>query len=288
MCLDCKKGDDVDPTRRSILIGVPSVVIGAAAGARILGQQPPRRSLDDPRVIHSLIRFKSGADDVEGFLARPAAPGRHRAVVVTHGNAGLPEDIRNTAAQLARAGFVALAVNPTSRYPDMSTFPRESLKTNEFGVVMMDDIAAGIAHLRTLAFVKPGGVGMVGFCGGGIISVLFAALSREVDAVVAFYAAPFVGPENNTLADPRPHMLWFVRWVTAPIQAHFGTNDPYIPTAQAKRFEQEVHKHNPRGEVYFYEGAAHGFANYTNDTYDAAAARSAEGRMLKFLEENLK
>jgi len=153
---------------------------------------------------------------------------------------------------------------------------------------MMQDIQAGIEYLNTLSFVKAGGIGLVGFCGGGIIAILMSALVRRIDATVAFYAAPFVNPENNTLSDPRPHMLSFVQWVKAPIQAHFGTNDDYIPTADAKLFEREVAAHNQPGEVYFYEGAAHGFANYTNDTYLPATSVLAENRMLKFFKKHLK
>jgi carboxymethylenebutenolidase len=287
MCLECYKDNNANVTCRSLLVSVPSAIIGAAASESLLAQQS-NNALNDPKIVQTLIKFNNGAESIEGYLARPAAAGRRRAIVVTHGNAALPEDIRNTAAQLAQAGFVALAVNPTTRYPDMSKFPREALRTNEFGVVMMQDIKAGVAHLKTLPFVKAGGVGMVGFCGGGIISILFAVLSREVDAVVAFYAAPFVSPENNSLTDPRPHLLSFVQWVKAPIQAHFGTNDPYIPIADAKKFEQEIQKHNAQGEVYFYQGAAHGFANYTNGTYNPTASKEAESRMQRFFKQHLK
>ncbi len=238
MCLDCDERSNSKITRRIFLTGASAVIAGIATGGNILAQQALKKALDDPKISHKTITFRSGADTIEGFLARPKAAGRYKAIIVTHGNADLPEDIRNTAAQLAQEGFVALAVNPTSRYPDMSKFPRELLRTNKFGVLMMEDIRAGIDYLKTLSFVKVGGVGMVGFCGGGIVSVMFAALSREVESVVVFYAAPFVNAANNTLDDPRPHMLSFVQWVEAPIQAHFGTNDPYLPTADAKRFEE--------------------------------------------------
>lgn len=286
MCLDCKETEGV--TRRTFLVSAGVAIAGLAAGEKTAGQQPAEKALDDPKISYNFVTFKNGADNIEGFLARPKAKGHYKAVIVTHGNAALPEDVRNTAAQLAQAGFIALAVNPTSCYPDMSKFPREILRTNQFGVLMMQDIQAGINYLKTLPFVKSSGVGIVGFCGGGIISIMFAALSRDVEAVVALYAAPFVRAEQNTLTDPRPHMLWFVQWVKAPIQAHFGTKDPFVPLADAKQFEQEIQKHNPRGEVYFYEGAAHGFANYTNDTYDASAAKLAESRMLKFFKNHLR
>ena len=219
----CLEGCESKTTRREFLASTGATLGGVVLGDKISGQETAKKALDGPNVSHESVNFYNEEAKIEGFLARPKKAGRFRAVIVTHGNAGLPEDVRNTAAQLAQAGFFALAVNPTSRYPDMSKSPRESLRTNEFGAEMMRDIRAGVKYLKTQSSVKAGGVGIVGYCGGGIVSLMMAALSREIDAVVALYAAPFVSAEQNSLADSRPHMISFVEWVKAPVQAHFGT-----------------------------------------------------------------
>jgi carboxymethylenebutenolidase len=195
----------------------------------------------------------------------------------------LPEDIRNTAAQAAQAGLVGLAVSCTSREPDPSQIPKDFLRSNSFGERYMVDTQAGIDYLKTQPFVKPGGVGMIGFCGGGIVSLIFSTISEEVETVVAFYAAPFVAPEHNLPSDPRPHLISFVEKFNVPIQCHYGTQDDYIPLEEVEQFQQEIKRHHAPVELFIYEGAAHGFANYTDSTYNPEAAQLAEKRMIEFL-----
>ena len=116
MCIDCGN-ESVD--RRSFLAGVASASAGVAFGCQ--GERPKpeasearapdskptgqklseARALDDPTIQHEMVSFRSGEDTVQGYLARPKAAGQCLAVVVLHGNFGVAEAQRNTAAQLA-------------------------------------------------------------------------------------------------------------------------------------------------------------------------------------------
>jgi carboxymethylenebutenolidase len=285
MCFDC---DKETITRRSFLTSAAVALTATAVEAGTREQRKFKKALNDPDILHGAATFQNGPDTIQGYLARPRTAGRYRAVVILHGNAGLPEDIRNTAAQVAQAGFVGLAISCTSREPDPSKIPRDFLRSNSFGQRYMQDTQAGIAYLKTQPFVRPGGVGMVGFCGGGIVSLMFSTASKDVGAVVALYAAPFVAPENNLPSDPRPHLISFVAKFNVPIQCHYGTRDDYIPLAEVRQFQQEIEKQRAPVELFLYEGAAHGFANYTDSTYNSEAAHLAESRMLAFLRKHLR
>src|SRR5262245_17819706 len=123
MCTTENCNEEVDIERRSFLTGATIAAIGAALGAKSFAQQqqqPPTGALTDPDLIQNEVSFKSGPDEIGGYLARPRKKGRYRAVVVLHGNLFLPEDHRYTAAQLAQAGFVGLAVRRFSRTPDLT------------------------------------------------------------------------------------------------------------------------------------------------------------------------
>jgi carboxymethylenebutenolidase len=277
MCFDCDKEK---------ITNTPAFAEGGVE-SKAKRQQEPKKALDDPNVIHEAVTFKNDAEAIDGYLARPKATEQYRAVVILHGNAGLPEDIRNTAAQVAQAGFVGLAVSCTSREPDPAQIPRDFLRSNSFGERYMRDTQAGIDYLKTQPFVKPGGVGMVGFCGGGIVSLIFSTVSPDVETVVALYAAPFVAPENNLPSDPRPHLISFVEKFTVPIQCHYGTQDEYIPLEEVEKFQQVIERHQAPVELFIYEGVAHGFANYTDSAYSPTAAQLTEGRMLEFLRRHL-
>ena len=98
--------------RRSFLSGATAAVVGVTLGSEVLAlqRQPPSNALNDPTVIQDFVSFKSGTDMIQGYLARPSKAGQFRAVLVLHGNLHLPEDHRYTAAQLAQAGFIGLAI----------------------------------------------------------------------------------------------------------------------------------------------------------------------------------
>src|SRR5688572_16190967 len=177
--------------RRTFLTGATAAVVGvtlASEGFAQPQQQPPTNALNDPNVIQSMVSFKSGPDVIEGYLARPRKAGRYRAVLVLHGNLHLPEDHRYTAAQLAQGGFVSVAVRRFSRTPDLTMAElnrsdREDRRYlgNTFTQVELRDAQAAINYLKSLSYVKPKGVGMVGFCGGGYQSVLLSTQSKDID-----------------------------------------------------------------------------------------------------------
>jgi hypothetical protein len=63
------------------------------------------------RVETSSVTYKSGAEQVQGYLATPAAGGPFPALVVIHEWWGLNTQIKGMAEKLAREGYVALAVD---------------------------------------------------------------------------------------------------------------------------------------------------------------------------------
>ena len=68
-----------------------------------LGDEPKiTKALDDPNVIHKLVTFQSGSDEIDGYLARPRTLGRYPIVLVITGSSISEEYIKNTTAMLAQ------------------------------------------------------------------------------------------------------------------------------------------------------------------------------------------
>ena len=67
-----------------------------------LGARPPRTET---------VSFQNGADEISGFLALPAFPGRHQAVSAIHEWWGLTAWVKEQATNLAVNGYVVLAVD---------------------------------------------------------------------------------------------------------------------------------------------------------------------------------
>ncbi|HEY5884919.1 MAG TPA: dienelactone hydrolase family protein [Pyrinomonadaceae bacterium] len=284
--------------RRTFLTGATAAVVGvtlASEGFAQTQQQPPTNALNDTNTIQGMVSFKSGADVIQGYLARPRKAGQLRAVVVLHGSLHLPEDHRYTAAQLAQGGFVSLAIKRFSRTPELTM--EELIRSdrgdrrylsNTSNQIELQDAQAAINYLKSLSYVKRKGVGLVGFCGGGCQSVLLSTQSKDVSAVVAFYAPPVLLEQYQHPNDRRPDLMEVVGQISVPIQGHYGTADAAVPVEDVRRFEQALRKQKTPVEFYYYDGANHAFCDYTRRSYNAEAARLAKGRMLEFLKRQLK
>jgi Dienelactone hydrolase family len=178
VCLNDSCDNDLK-SRRSFLIGATATV----AGIRVLNSQngsaqttqPATRVLDNPGIVHGKVIFKHGGKDtIDGYIARPKADGIYPAVLVIAGNRITEEYIQNTCAALALAGFVGQAPNIFHTLPDSARTPEEMRKASadHTDLDVLEDIQAGADYLRSQTFVKPTGMGILGFCYGGRMAML--------------------------------------------------------------------------------------------------------------------
>jgi carboxymethylenebutenolidase len=283
--------------RRSFLKGAAIVIAGVALGSEAVGQQQKlseTRALDDPKITHGKIAFKSDTETIDGYLARPKKKGRYPAVIVVPGNRIEEPYIPETAAMLAQGGFVGLAVNiyhlmPVSATPQTS--PTSASPQEQLNIVAnrmpdeltMQDIQAGLDYLKLQPFVKRKRMGIMGFCSGGRYALMFTAQSKEVAAAVSFYGTLILPPIFNRKRTP----FDVIKQIRVPVQGHYGTQDTNAPLADAKRFEKELRAQNTPVEIFTYE-TGHGFFAYNRDeAYQPEAARLAKERMLTFFRRYL-
>jgi dienelactone hydrolase len=84
---------------------------------------------------------------------------------------------------------------------------------------------------------------------------LLATISKDIKAVVAFYAPPVFLPPRVSATDPRPNLVDVVGKIKVPIQCHFGKQDKIIPNEDVTKFEQELRAQKVKADFYTYEGA---------------------------------
>jgi carboxymethylenebutenolidase len=284
-----------DHTRRCFVCEVTAAAVGASViGPDALSQQTAAKAADDlremmndPQITHTEVGFKGGADEIQGFLARPKTAGPHRAVVIPISDQFRITDIqRIAAARLAREGYVALAINLFSRHPNVKSFPEaiQILIEKMPDSLILDDVMAGIDYLRRLPFVKKGKVGVVGFCNGGRHALLLAARQpKDVAAVVSFCGVLTLPPEFKS----ESHPMDVVKQIKAPVLGHYATRDDVIPVAQARQFWEALRAQGAPAEIHFYE-ADHGFDYYGLPPYDPENSKSAWQRTFSFFKRHLK
>ena len=113
---------------------------------------------NDPAVTTSRVTYPSAAGNVIAYLARPKAAGPFPAVVVIHENRGLNDHIRDVARRLAKANFVALAPDLTSRAgstemldPDMARMYLSNAEPAD----LVADLSAGVDFALSQPGIRP-------------------------------------------------------------------------------------------------------------------------------------
>lgn len=143
-----------------------------------------------------------GADDVPAVIAIPES-GSGPAVIVIQEWWGLVPHINDVVGRLARAGFVAMAVDHyrgvATTEPDEAQKLMMGLNIEQVGA----DLAAAAADLVARPEVTGDSVGVVGFCMGGGLALLAPTVAPEVCCTVAFYPAmpwPHYAPDWSRYA----------------------------------------------------------------------------------------
>ncbi|HTU64971.1 MAG TPA: dienelactone hydrolase family protein [Steroidobacteraceae bacterium] len=273
--------------RRSFLTRSLAVAAAALIGARARAAQ---RHIEGDEVT-----FPSSVGPVRGYVAKPSRRGIHPGVVLLHGEFGLPQTHRETADELAHAGFVALAVQRFSRVPGMTWQDLQAddrgagrFRAGAFAREELDESRGAVDWLGASADVDADRLGAVGFCGGGIRAIRLAGEDPRVRGVVAFYPPPRIPPEYKNRDDPAPDLLELPTVAKCPLQIHFGTDDYIVKREDVDAFASLYRASGTRADAFEYAGAGHAFYDRTDaSAYRASAASAARRRYLQFLRKSI-
>jgi carboxymethylenebutenolidase len=155
-----------DLTRRAIALALAG---GYAVAAYSADAEPI--TTDTQGLVTETVEIQTADRKIPGFLARPAAKGRHPVVFVNSEIFGVHEWVKDICRRLAKAGYVALA-------PDLFVRAGDPSKTSDFKVVMdivkvtpgdqvTSDTAASLKYLAAQPFTNMKKLGVTGFCWGG-------------------------------------------------------------------------------------------------------------------------
>jgi carboxymethylenebutenolidase len=235
------------------------------------------------------VRIPVDRATMPGYLARPAAGGRHPAVLVWMEIFGINSHIRDVTERVAREGYVALAPNFFHR-----TAPDIEVGYDEAGMAaglaelhklradqMIADARAALAFLRARPDVRGDRIGAMGFCIGGHMTYLTAA-ETDVAAAASFYGGGIAAPEGFG-GGPSP--IQRSAKIRGRILCLFGGKDALIPQPQVDAIRQALADAGTRHEVVVYPDADHGFFCDQRATHHEAAAKDAWERVKRLFAE---
>jgi carboxymethylenebutenolidase len=205
------------------------------------------------------------------------------------------ESHRQMARRLAAEGYAVLMPNPfyRSRRPPVFDFPRkmgeprtmqrfEELVTPLTHEAQMRDVAAYVDLLAAQSVVRPGLVGVVGYCFSGALSLRSAAARPEKVAA----AASFHGGGLYKANDPgSPHLV--LPQVKAQLYFGHAEGDKSMTAEDIAHFERALHDWDGDYESETYTGASHGWTVPDNPVFNPPQADRAFAKLTELFAETL-
>lgn len=222
--------------------------------------------------------------------------GKYPTIIIGHGFTGTYRDNAHYAEYLAANGIVAYVFD----FVGGSNSTQSDGDTRDMSVLTeVEDMKAVLEHFKTLDFVDPEHIFLMGESQGGFVAALTAAQKKdEIKGLIMLYPA-FIIPDDAkaTYASPSniPNdiSLWGVHvsakyytdlWdmdvykeiglFTGDVLIFHGTQDNLVNLSYSER-AVEVYQ---RAELVVYEGAGHGF-------YGSPAQQASE-KMVEFINKN--
>lgn len=232
------------------------------------------------------IEYKQGKTVLQGFLAYDdAVKDKRPGVLVIHEWWGHNEHARNQATRLAKAGYVAFAVDMfgkgkvTTHPKDAQAFMAEASKDEK---VLVARFNAALELLKKQAQVDKKKIGVIGYCFGGGVALKMARAGADLVAVGTFHAG--LQPPAKPAAKGK---------VKAKLLVQTGEADPMVPKEAVAALEKEMTDAGASIKVIGYPGAKHGFTNPDADkagveglAYHADADKKSWDALVAFFKES--
>jgi carboxymethylenebutenolidase len=225
------------------------------------------------------VEFRSNGSMASGHLVTPPK-GSGPGVLVIQEWWGLDSGIKEMANRLGQAGFVALA--PDLYHGELAAHDEMDKASHLMQTLPPDraarDMSGAIDYLASHPAVTSKGIGVVGFCMGGMLSFIIAANRPDkVKAVVPFYGFPQGASEPD----------WSK--LTAAISGHMAEHDSFFSPEAARALEAKLRAMGKNVTLTVHAGTGHAFMGPHNalGTFNAEVAGKVWPQAVAFLKENL-
>ena len=226
------------------------------------------------------IEFRSNGSVASGYLVKPSV-GSGPGVLVIQEWWGLDSGIKEMADRLGAAGFVALA--PDLYHGELAGHDEMDKAAHLMQSLTPEraarDMSGAVDYLSSHSAATSDGIGVVGFCMGGMLSFIIAANRPDkVKAVVPFYGFP--------QGDMEPD--WSK--LTASISGHMAEHDDFFAPAAARALEAKLRGMGKNVTLTVHPGTGHAFMGPHNalGTLNATLAAQIWPEVVSFLHETVR
>jgi carboxymethylenebutenolidase len=225
------------------------------------------------------IEFASNGTTASGYLVKPAS-GSGPGVLVIQEWWGLDSGIKEWANRLGAGGFVALA--PDLYHGELAEHDEMDKASRLMQALPPDraarDMSGAVDYLAKHPAVTGRGIGVVGFCMGGMLACLIAVNRPDkVTACVPFYGFPHGATEPD----------WSK--LTAVVSGHMAEHDNFFSPEKARALEARLRAMGKNVTLTIHLGTGHAFMGPHNElgTLNAPLAAQIWPQVIAFLKEQL-
>lgn len=197
-----------------------------------------------------LIEHKDGEAIQESYLAMPKGAGPFPAVLIVHDWMGLSDFTKAKADEMAKAGYVALAVDVYGK----GVRPKDAAEAGALAGKFKGDLPSlrsrmnsGLKLLLEQKGVDKKHVVAFGYCFGGTSVLELARSGADIAGVASFHG----GLATKNLDDAKS--------IKAKVLVMHGAIDPYVSAAEVATFEKEMNDAKVDYQLAKYSGAVHAF-----------------------------
>jgi len=235
------------------------------------------------------ISFPSDSANLRAFVVyNDSVKGRRPAVLVIPEWWGLNDYPRMRARELAKLGYVAMALDV---YGDGKVAETPDSATKFSGPFYMHPekakrrIDSAIAKIKTYDIVDTSKIGAIGYCFGGGVLINTARLGDDLKGIVSFHGSLLGTPARKDLM--RTKML-----------ICHGNDDKFVTAQDVAKFKKQMDSIGASYTFIGYDGATHAFTNPASTAngkkfnmpiaYNAKADSASWSDMRKFFDELFK
>jgi carboxymethylenebutenolidase len=263
--------EDFEVTRRAAV----GMFFAGYALAAVSAEAAPIVTPDKGLTIEELLVPNGAPRPLPAYVARPAGPARHAAIVVVNEIFGIHAYIKDICRRLAHLGYVAIAPDFFYRagadLPAMTSIDQIRPIVAQATVPQVDaDVRAVTEWLKAQRFVKRDRIGITGFCWGGAVVWRSAMVDPDIKAGVAWYGQ--LKPLIARAAE-----------LKAPVLGLYGALDQGIPQADVEAMRAALKATGKAAsDIRVYPDAQHGFHADYRASYNEVDAKDGWARMLAF------
>ncbi len=234
-------------------------------------------------VLSSWQQVESDGSTMRLHFSTPEGTGSFPGIVVIQHQGGIDEFMQSMTRRLAEAGYAAAAPDLYHRDGPDCTDDLVTRRSRLGDRRIINDINATIGFFERHSAIDASRLGVIGFCMGGRVAYLAAAVQPVFKAAVVYYPGNAFRAWGRDLPSPFERTAE----ITCPVQGHFGAEDKNPSPEDMQKLDNELNKFGKVHEFYSYPDAGHAFLDSTKESYRRHAEEASWPRTLQFLNRYL-